>query len=217
MWSGFKGHGSDVIIHPLVLLRHEKYLPRSVIITVALLWTPSYTRLATPLQSTVLFPSKDAAALHLCVIIGSSAYEVWLNENRRALHHERFLYQLHKRRAPCHLTFVTSPRWYHVNLSLCRSMLSCIFTCILCILYMCYEPCESFHALWSGGPAAFPTHGVQKWSSIFRVWSSVWAAVQHNAIMKPQEPTFLCVPVPSVWSRPTAVPSPCDFNLRSRP
>lgn len=109
MWSGFKGHGSDVIIHPLGFLRHEKYLPRSVIITVALLWTPSCTRLATPLQSTVLFPSKDAAAIHLCVIIGSSAYEVWINENRRALHHERFLYQLYKRRAPCHLTFVTSP------------------------------------------------------------------------------------------------------------
>lgn len=137
MRSGFKGHGSDVIIHPLGFCRHEKYLPRSVIITVALLWTPSYTRLATPLQSTVLFPSKDAAAIHLCVIIGSSSYEGWINENRRALHHERFLHQLYKRRAPCHSTFVTSPRRYHVNSSSRRSCYpaysvasSVYFTCV---------------------------------------------------------------------------------------
>lgn len=26
-------------------------------------------------------------------------------------------------------------------------MLSCIFCCIFCILCMCYEPCETFHAL----------------------------------------------------------------------
>lgn len=173
MWSGFKGHGSDVIIHPLGFLRHEKYLPRSVIITVALLWTLSYTRLATPLQSAVLFPSKDAAAIHLCVIIGSSAYEVWINENRRALHHERFLYQLYKRRAPCHLTFVTSPRWYRVNSSLRRSCYPAssvasfvYYTCVMshARLFMPYKAVVR---------QPFPTHGVQKWSSVFRVWSSV--------------------------------------------
>lgn len=66
LWSGFKGHSSDVIIHPLSFLCHEKYLPRSVIITVALLWTLSCTRLATPLQLAILFSSKDAVAIPLC-------------------------------------------------------------------------------------------------------------------------------------------------------
>lgn len=120
-WSGFKGHGSDVIIHPLGFLCHEKYLPRSVIITVALLWTASYTRLTTPLQWTVLFSSKDAAVIHLCVIFGSSAYEVWIKENHAVLHHERFQCHPYKRRAPYDLTFVRAPRWHQVNFNLHRS------------------------------------------------------------------------------------------------
>lgn len=91
------------------------------------------------------------------------------------------------------------PKIISDELELLPFFLSRIFCLVLCILCMCYEPCESFHGLWSGRPAAFPTHDVQTWTSdcsVFRVRSRVQAAVQRNAIAEPQEPTFMCVPRP---------------------
>lgn len=94
---------------------------------------------------------------------------------------------------------------YQMDLNLCR-----VFRCVLGILCMCYEPCESFHALYKAvGQRLFPsspTHSVQTRTSdcsVFRLRSRLQAAVQRNATAEPQEPTFLCVPRPIRPNRPT--------------
>lgn len=135
---------------------------------------------------------------YICVIFGSSAYKVRMNENRVALQHERSRYHLHKKRS-LSFNFHKIPKItaYQMDLNLCR-----IFRCFLSILCMCYEPCESFHALYKAVGQRLsppPTHSVQTRTSdcsVFRLRSRVQAAVQRNATAEPQEPTFLCVPRP---------------------
>lgn len=99
MWFGLKGHGTDT--HPLVIFFYPPfsfnshfcpltYLLSSVIITVVQMWTLTYTELATPLEFSILFSSKDIVKMHLCLIFGSSPHQIWMGGSCMALLYERF-------------------------------------------------------------------------------------------------------------------------------
>lgn len=87
---GFKGHSTDLITHllsfypPFILnshFCHVKYLVRSVIITVSLVWTLAYTQLTMFPEFSILFCGKDTSVCHLWLIRMSWCLHGWKLHN----------------------------------------------------------------------------------------------------------------------------------------
>lgn len=99
----------------------------------SLVWTLTYTQLATPLELSMLFSSKEVAKIHPCVVFGSSVFQdVWMSGNCMALYHERFWCHLPSSIQKCTLSFSPIPKIPKIiSYETVYSPLSCFALCYM--------------------------------------------------------------------------------------